>query len=84
MGRGGPNESRFDVGSEAFLYCDEKNIILFDDAHDDEGQMLDLPETITLSQGEDDDEVRVRCEIVDDASDEPEEVEQPIIDANPI
>lgn len=82
FGARGSNESRFDVGSEAFLYCDEKNIILFTDADDDNGQMLDLPETIILSQGEDNDEVRVRCEIADNISDESEE-ERPIIDANP-
>ena len=82
FGERGSNESRFDVGSEAFLYCDKKNIILFSDADDDEGQILDLPETITLSRGKDD-EVCIRCEIVDNTSDEPEEDEQPIIDDNP-
>lgn len=81
FGARGSNESRFDVGSEAFLYCDKKNIILFTDADDDEGQILDLPETITLSQDEDD-EVRVHCEIVDDTSDESEE-DRSVIDANP-
>ena len=82
FGARGSDESRFDVGSEAFLYRDKKDIILFSDADDGEGQILDLPETITLSRDEDD-EVRVRCEIVDDVSDEPEEDEQPIIDAHP-
>ncbi len=81
FGARGSNESRFDVGSEAFLYCDKKNIILFSDADDDEGQILDLPETITLSRDEGG-EVRVRCEIVDDTSDESEE-ERPIINPNP-
>ena len=81
FGERGSDESRFDVGSEAFLYCNKKNIMFFVDADDDEGQILDLPETITLSRGADD-EVRVHCEIVDDTSDESEE-ERPIIDANP-
>ena len=73
FGPRGPNELRFDVGSEAFLYCDKKNLVLFADADDDEGQVLDLPETLTLSRSEEDDEVRVRCEILDDPPDEPEE-----------
>ena len=73
FGPRGPNELRFDVGSEAFLYCDKKNLMLFADADDDEGQVLDLPETLTLSRSEEDDEVRVRCEILDDPPDEPEE-----------
>ena len=81
FGARGSNESRFDVGSEAFLYCNKKSIILFSDADDDEGQILDLLETITLSRDEDD-EVRVRCEIVNDISDESEE-ERPIIGTNP-
>ena len=81
FGARGSNESCFDVGSEAFLYCNKTDIILFTDADDEEGQILDLPETITLSRSEDD-KVRVYCEIVDDISDESEE-EQPIIDANP-
>ena len=73
FGPRGPNELRFDVGSEAFLYCDKKNLMLFADAADDEGRGLDLPETLTLSRSEEDDEVRVRCEILDDPPDEPEE-----------
>ena len=73
FGPRGPNELRFDVGSEAFLYCDKKNLVLFADADDDERQVLDLPETLTLSRSEEDDEVRVRCEILDDPPDEPEE-----------
>ena len=89
FGPRGPNELCFDVGSEAFLYCDKKNLVLFPDADDDEGQILDLPETLTLSRSEDDDEVHVRCEIADDDYDEPDEDDGPIIgsntsDANPL
>ena len=82
FGPRGPDELRFDVGSDAFLYCDKKNLLLFADADDDEGQILDLPETLKLSRGDDDDMVRVDCEITDDASDEPEEDNEPIIASN--
>ncbi len=81
FGPRGPNELRFDVGSEAFLYCDKKNLMLFADA-DDEGQVLDLPETLTLSRDEDEDDVRVKGEITDEAYDEPEEDDEPIIASN--
>ena len=79
FGPRGPNELRFDVGSEAFLYSDKKNLILFEDAEDDEGQVLDLPETLTLRRSEEDNEVHVRCEIADDSTDEPGEDDTPII-----
>ena len=82
FGPRGPDELRLDVGSDAFLYCDKKNLLLFSDADADEGKVLDLPETLTLSSGEDDDVVHVRCEIADDASDEPEEDDEPIITSN--
>ena len=52
-------ELRFDVGSEAFLYCDKKNIMYFADPYDDEGQILDLPETLTLNRGDDEDGVHI-------------------------
>ncbi len=80
FGPRGPNELRFDVGSEAFLHCVKKNLILFADGDDEEGQILDLPETLTLSRGGDEDDVHVKCEITDDAYDEPEEDD----DANPL
>ena len=79
FGPRGPNELRFDVGSDAFIHCDKKNLILFKDAEDDEGQILDLPETLTLRRGEEDNEVHVRCEIADDSTDEPGEDDTPII-----
>ena len=79
FGPRGPNELRFDVGSAAFLYCDKKNLWLFADADDEEGRILDLPETLTLRRSEDDDEVHVRCEIAEDSTDEPEEDDKPII-----
>ena len=82
FGPRGPDELRFDVGSQAFLYRNKKNLMLFADADDDEGHILDLPETLTLNQGEDDNDVRVRCEITDDASDELEEDDEPIIASN--
>ena len=81
FGPRGPNELRFDVGSAAFLYCDKKNLWLFADADDEEGRILDLPETLTLRRSEDDDEVHVRCEIADDSTDEPGEDDTPIIGA---
>ena len=87
FGPRGPNELRFDVGSEAFLYCDKKNLVLFADAADDEGRGLDLPETLILRRGEDNDEVRVRCEMADDATDEPEDddgIDSGSSNANPL
>ena len=86
FGPRGPNELRFDVGSEAFLHCDKKNLVLFPDA-DDEGQILDLPETLILRRGEEEDEVRVRCEMADDATDEPEDddgIDSGSSNANPL
>ena len=89
FGPRGSNELRFDIGSEAFLYCEKKNLLLYADADADEGQVLDLPETFTLSRDEDDDVVSVRCKIADDASDESEEDDEPMTtsnasDANPL
>ena len=83
FGDRGSEELRFDVGSEAFLYCDKKNLLLFSDADDDERHMLDLPETLILNRGEDEDDVRIRCEIVDDTPIEQEEEEEAIIDSKP-
>ena len=83
FGARGTDELRFDVGSEAFLYCNKKNLMLFTDPDDDNGHILDIPEILTLTRGEDDDEVRIRCEPVDDSLDEPEETEDPIFDTNP-
>ena len=82
FGPRGPDELRFDVGSDAFLYCDKKNLLLFADADDNEGQILDLPETLTLNRGANDDVVSVLCEIVDDASYPQEEDDDTIIGSN--
>ena len=82
FGPRGSNELRFDIGSEAFLYCEKKNLLLYADADADEGQVLDLPETFTLSRDEDDDVVSVRCKIADDASDESEEDDEPMTTSN--
>ena len=79
FGPRGPNELRFDVGSDAFIHCRKKNLRLFEDADDEEIRILDLPETLTLRRSEGDDEVQVRCEIADDSTDEPGEDEKPII-----
>ena len=79
FGPRGPNELRFDVGSDAFIHCRKKNLRLFEDADDEEARILDLPETLTLRRSEDDDEVHVRCEIADDSTDEPGEGDTPII-----
>ena len=72
FGQRGPKELQFDVGSEAFLYCDRKSLLFFADADEDEGHILDLPETLTLSRGEEA-SVHIRCDIVDDSSEEPSE-----------
>ncbi len=82
FGPRGADELRFDVGSEAFLYCDKKNLVLFVDADEDEERALDLPETLILRRGEDDDKVYVRCEIAADDYDEPADDDGPIIGSN--
>ena len=83
FGSRGPKELQFDVGSEAFLYCDRKNRLLFADHDEDEERILDLPETLTVSQGEED-SVHIRCEVVADSSEgPPEEKGKPIFDPNP-
>ncbi|MCY3743009.1 MAG: hypothetical protein OXH00_18490 [Candidatus Poribacteria bacterium] len=82
FGPRGPDELQFDIGSEAFLYCDKKNLLLFADADDDEGRILDLPEILMLNQGDDDDEIRINCEIVDNTSNKPEDDDEPIIWSN--
>ena len=81
FGARGTKELQFDVGSDAFLHCDKKNILLYTDTEADEGWILDLPETLTVGRGEED-AVYIRCE-VDDSSDEPEEEDEPIFDPNP-
>ncbi len=84
FGDRGSEELRFDVGSEAFLYCDKKNLLLFTDADDDERHILDLPETLILNRAEDEDDVRIHCEIVDDSHVEPEILEdEPIFESTP-
>ena len=83
FGDRGSEELRFDVGSEAFLYCDKKNLLLFSEADDDERHILDLPETLILNRAEDEDDVRILCEIVDDAPEESvEEDDTPIFATN--
>ena len=89
FGPRGPQELRFDVGSEAFLCCDKKNLLLFTDEDDPEGQILEIPDILTLSRGEGEDVVRVALEITDDAPDEPGEEDESYIesktsDVNPI
>ena len=84
FGDRGSEELRFDVGTEAFLYCDKKNLLLFTDADDDKGHILDLPETLILNRAEDEDDVRIHCEIVDDSHVEPEILEdEPIFKSTP-
>ena len=73
FGPEGPEELRFDVGSNAYIHCVKKNLMLFANADDEEGHILDLPEILTLNLGEGDDEVYVRCEIMDDTDIEPVE-----------
>ena len=66
FGPEGPEELRFDVGSDAYIHCAKKNLILFENPDDEEGHKLNLPETLTLSPGQDEDDIRVHCEIADD------------------
>ena len=82
FGQRGRKELQFDVGSEAFLYCDRKSLLFFADADEDEGHILDLPETLTVSQGEED-SVHIRCDIVDDSSEEQVEDDEVVLGANP-
>ena len=82
FGPEGPEELRFDVGSNAYIHCVKKNLMLFTDADDEEGHILDLPEILTLNLGEGDDEIYVRCEIMDDTDIEPVEDNDPIIASN--
>ena len=60
-----PDELHFDVGNPAFLYCDKKDILFFEDAGDDEGRIVEPPEILTLSQDEND-EVYIRVEFVNE------------------
>ena len=77
FGPRGPQELRFDVGSEAFLYCDKKDLLLFVNEHDEEGQILEIPDTLTLSRGEEEGVIHVALKIADDAHDETEEEDEP-------
>ena len=81
FGPRGPDELRFDVVSTAFLYANKKEILLFTDDDNDEGQILELPEMLTLSRGEEG-EVRIRVEFVDEHPDEsPADEEWPVADS---
>ena len=68
----------FDVGSAAFLYCDENTeILLFEDADADEGRPLETQERLVLRRSEDE-EVHVDFEIMTADSDSaPEEGPEP-------
>ena len=68
----------FDVGSAAFLYCDENTeILLFEDADADEGRPLETHERLVLRRSEDE-EVHVDFEIMTADSDSaPEEGPEP-------
>ena len=68
----------FDVGSAAFLYCDENTeILLFEDADADEGRPLETQERLVLKRSEDE-EVHVDFEIMTADSDSaPEEGSEP-------
>lgn len=81
FGAGGDEALRFDVGSSAVLYNVKRNILLFTDAHDNEGQNVEPPETLTLKRGEED-TVYVRCEIAPEASDELPPDDEPIGNAD--
>ena len=79
FGTRGSDELRFDVGSEAFLYCNKKNLVLFVDADDEEGQVLDPPETLTLSRSEDQEYAYVECKKTEEDYDEPDDDDGPIL-----
>ena len=68
----------FDVGSAAFLYCDENTeILLFEDADADEGRPLETQERLVLRRSEDE-EVHVDFEIMTaDSGSAPEEGPEP-------
>ena len=68
----------FDVGSAAFLYCDENTeILLFEDADADEGRPLETQERLVLRRSEDE-EVHVDFDIMTADSDSaPEEGPEP-------
>ena len=68
----------FDVGSAAFLYCDENTeILLFEDADADEGRPLETQERLVLKRSEDE-EVHVDFEIMTaDSGSAPEEGPEP-------
>ena len=68
----------FDVGSAAFLYCDENTeILLFEDADADEGRPLETQERLVLRCSEDE-EVHVDFEIMTaDSGSAPEEGPEP-------
>ena len=68
----------FDVGSAAFLYCDENTeILLFEDADADEGRPLETQERLVLKRSEDE-EVHVDFDIMTADSDSaPEEGPEP-------
>ena len=82
FGPRGPDELHFDVGSEAFLYCTKKNLMLFEDADDEEGRVLDLPEILRLSRGEDREDVHVECKTTEEDYDEPADDDGPITRSN--
>ena len=68
----------FDVGSAAFLYCDENTeILLFEDADADEGRPLETQERLVLKRSEDE-EVHVDFDIMTaDSGSAPEEGPEP-------
>ena len=61
---GSEGDLRYDVGSKAFLYCDKKTILFFEEPDSDDEQVLDFPETLTL-RADEETTVYLRCELVD-------------------
>lgn len=61
----GDNGWHFDVGSPAVLRCRQGEMLLYENAHAEEGRILTSGETLILTRDEGD-EVRVRFEILDD------------------
>lgn len=73
FGPQGPVDLQYDVGSKAFLYCEKKSILFFEDPDADDAQVLDFPVTLTINLDEET-TVYVRCEFVENSVEiQPEE-----------
>ena len=69
----------FDVGSSVILRCRRGEMLLYEDAHAEEGRILTSGETLILTRDEGD-EIRVRFEILDDEMQPPSDSDHSIDD----